>query len=474
MPLWRQLAQWLGDHIEAGGLPNGARVPSTRSLAIELGVSRITVATAYAELEADGLLAPRAGSGTFVATSDRGVSDDHGLEFEWPRWQRELRPAPPTRLSPGSAGSARSELISFTGVGDPRTFAIGDFSATVREVLRQLGAAALAYGSFDHGHEPLRITVARILGSQGIRTSAEHVLITSGSQQALSLVCQLLLTRGDVVIVEQPTYNYALELFGELGVTVAGVPIDDDGMRVDLLESALIQHPARLVYTIPTFQNPSGTCLSGARRRAVLELAERHDVPIVEDDFAGDLRFEGRTQPAIKALDRSGSVIYLGTFSKLLQPGLRIGYIVADGPVLERLARVKRTHDLTTSPLMQLVVDRFVTVGRYQTHLRRTTRLYRSRRDAMLAALATHLPDVTVAPVHGGLFAWARLPDGLSTRAMLPAALERGVEYAPGDQFFAVPADGDRYLRVNFATHTPTDIDRGIARLADAIHLTAG
>jgi GntR family transcriptional regulator/MocR family aminotransferase len=332
-----------------------------------------------------------------------------------------------------------------------------------------LGASALAYGSFDRGHEPLRVTIARILASQGIRTSAEHVLITSGSQQGLSLVCQLLLSRGDAVVVEQPTYNYALQLFAELGVTVIGVPIDDDGMRVDLAESAVGDARARLIYTIPTFQNPSGTSMSGTRRRALLELAERYGVPIVEDDFAGDLRYEGRTQPAIKALDRTGTIIYVGTFSKLLQPGLRVGYVVADGPVLDRLAQIKRTHDLTTSPLMQLVVDRFVTLGRYQAHLRRTTRLYRQRRDAMLSALGEHLPAATVSPVHGGLFTWVQLPQGVSTRQLLPAALERGVEYAPGDQFFADPADGERHLRLNFVTHPPADIHRGVARLADAV-----
>ena len=437
-------------------------------------MSRITVATAYATLEADGLVVPREGSGTFVAARDVGGRSDHDVEPEWPRWQRELRPAPPSRPGGERVRTTHPDLISFTGVGDPRAFAVGDFSATVREVLRQQGTSALAYGSFDRGHEPLRTTVARILASQGIRTSAEHVLITSGSQQALSLVGQLLLSRGDAVIVEQPTYNYALELFAELGVTVVGVPIDDEGMRVDLVEPALEHAQARLVYTIPTFQNPSGTSMSGTRRRALLELAERCGVPIVEDDFAGDLRYEGRTQPAIKALDRSGGVIYIGTFSKLLQPGLRVGYVVADGPVLDRLAQIKRTHDLTTSPLMQLVVDRFVTLGRYQAHLRRTTRLYRQRRDAMLSALGEHLPAAKVSPVHGGLFAWVRLPEGVSTRRLLPAALERGVEYAPGDQFFAEPADGERHLRLNFATHQPADIHRGVARLADAVRSQHG
>ncbi|HWM22246.1 MAG TPA: PLP-dependent aminotransferase family protein, partial [Ilumatobacteraceae bacterium] len=224
-----------------------------------------------------------------------------------------------------------------------------------------------------------------------------------------------------------------------------------------------------LIYTIPNFQNPTGASLSGGRRRRLLTLAARYNVPILEDDFVGDLRYEGRAQPAIKALDHVGQVIYVGTFSKLLMPGLRVGFLVADGPILDRLGNHKRVHDLTTPPLMQRVVDRYVTVGRYQAHLRRTTRAYRARRDAMHTAVREFLPGTSVAPSHGGLFAWLRLPGPVSAETLVSYALDEGVAFAPGHRFFAIPTDGERFLRLNFATRTPDEIIQGTRRLATAM-----
>jgi GntR family transcriptional regulator / MocR family aminotransferase len=469
-PLFRQIELWLRSNIESGSLPNATRLPSTRSLASELGVSRITVVNAYAALEGDGLLVSREGGGTYVAAPDRiptADADEQGRD--WPLWQRELSAATMARTELIPDHTAHPDPISFTGVGDPRVFALSEFGTTIKEVLRQDGTDALEYGPFDRGYPPLRETVAQILASQGIQTHPRQVLITAGSQQALALTCQVLLQREDCVLVEQPTYNFALDLFRDLHLRIVGVPVDESGMQVERVEALLQQHHPRLIYTIPNFQNPSGACLSGIRRRQLLELSDRYNVPIVEDDFAGDLRYEGRSQPAIKALDRAGHVIYVGTFSKLLAPGLRVGYAVADGPVLERLTHHKRVHDLTTSPLMQRVLDRHVTLGRYQAHLRRTTRLYRRRRDSMLTALGELVPDAVASPPHGGLFVWVALPEPVSARALLTFALEEGVEFAPGDQFFTDPADGDRFVRLNFATQSPDDITRGIRRLATAL-----
>jgi len=465
-PLYRQIEDWLRDNIVSGRLPDGARLPSTRSLAEQLDVSRITVVNAYAALEGDGLLVTREGSGTYVATPEPALtSDGDGARREWPLWQRQLvDPAPAG--DPAPPPTRHPDLISFTGVGDLRLFATSEFGTTIKEVLRQDGAGALAYGAFDAGYAPLRETVAQLLASQGIRTSPGQVLITAGSQQALALICQVLVQRGDAVLVEHPTYNLALELFRQLNLRIVGVPVDDSGMQVDLVEGLLQQHHPRLIYTIPTFQNPTGASLSGSRRRRLLQLADRYNVPVVEDDYAGDLRYEGRSQPALKALDAAGHVIHIGTFSKLLAPGLRVGYVVADGPILDRLTQLKRVHDLTTSPLMQRVLDRYVTLGRYRAHLRRATRTYRERRDTMAAAVRELLPDVTASPPLGGLFMWLQLPDQISARALLPAAREAGVEFAPGGQFFAEPAAGDGFLRLNFATQTPDDITRGIERLA--------
>ncbi len=473
IPMYRQLAEWLRRDIDSGGLPAGTRLPSTRVMADELGVSRITVVNAYAALEGDGLITTSGGSGTFVAhRPGTPAADDDTAGRSWPLWQREIGPAPPPAGEPAPPEDHRPDMVAFTGVGDPRLFPVTELARTVREVLRRDGTAAGEYGRFDAGYEPLRRTIARILTSQGIRTHPSQVLITSGSQQALALACQVLLGPGDTVLVEEPTYDLALDLFRAMGLKIVGVPVDASGMRVELLEPLLQRHHPRLIYTIPNFQNPSGACLSVPRRRHLLALAGRYNLPVLEDDFVGDLRYEGRAQPAVKALDPAGQVIYIGTFSKMLMPSLRVGYLVADGPVFERLVLHKRVQDLTTAPLMQRVLDRYVTVGRYQAHLRRTTRVYRQRRDLLLAAMRERLPEVTVSPPEGGLFAWLTLPEQVSSRTLLRHALLERVVFAPGARFFADPADGDHFVRLNFAAVAPEEITRGIGRLRAALDRT--
>jgi GntR family transcriptional regulator/MocR family aminotransferase len=476
-PLYRQLEAYLRQQIRSGGLPAETRLPATRQLAADLGVSRITVKNAYAALESDGLIGTREGSGTFVMPAPpQPAHPAGGADQRWPLWQlpfqaeqnddRDVRPEPD-----GGSG----DLIAFTGVGDPREFPVRDLLKAVQLVVRRDGVAALEYGDFTSGHAPLRATIAQVLASQGIQTHPEQVLVTSGSQQALALVCQTLLRPGDVVLVESPTYNLALELFQSLGLTAVGVPIDQHGMQTALLERALQQQHPRLIYTIPNFQNPSGVCLSAARRRELVELAQRYNVPVLEDDFVGDLRYHGRALPAVKALDPGGLVIYTGSFSKMLMPGLRVGYLLADGPVFARLVRQKRVSDLTTSTLMQRALDVFVTVGRYQAHLRRSCRLYSQRRDAMLAALRRHLPaDAEAEPPLGGLFLWLRLPERLSSLELLPLAAQEGVTFASGDRFFPDPAEGRRFLRLNFAVRTPAEIDEGVRRLGRAVRRLAG
>jgi GntR family transcriptional regulator / MocR family aminotransferase len=470
-PLYQQIESWLQQNILSGSLPPESRLPATRALADELGVSRITVKNAYAALESDGLILTREGSGTFIAQlASTPVLTGNAAEVHWPLWQVEASGESVPREGISQPPPRHPNLISFTGVGDPRQFPLKEFAKTMQAVLRRDGISALEYGPFDGGYQPLRETVIHVLASQGIQAHPQDVLITSGSQQVLALVCQVLLKAGDVILVEKPTYNLALELFRSLNLKIVGIPMDASGMQVEWLEALLQQHHPRLIYTIPNFQNPSGACLSGARRRQLLALADRYNVPILEDDFVGDLRYEGRAQPAIKALDPGGRVIYAGTFSKMLMPGLRVGYLLANGPIFERLASQKRVQDLTTAPLMQRTLDLYVTVGRYQAHLRRSTRLYRTRRDAMLVAIRRFLPaSVTLFPPQGGLFVWLKLPDGISSRKLLPLALEKGVEFAPGLRFFANPAEGEPFLRLNFATRTSDEIEVGIHRLGQAL-----
>lgn len=475
VPLYQQVVDYLRQNILSGNLLPETRLPSTRQLAESLGVSRITITNAYAELESYGLIYSRAGSGTYVmAPITPSSPPDHDVDISWPLWQQDLQtgeelsrpllPAQPPQRT------AHPDPIAFTGVGDPREFPLKDFYKAIQTVIRRDGIRALEYGEFDGGYLPLRITISHVLASQGIRAHPANTLITSGSQQALALICQVLLKPGDAILVEKPSYNYALALFQRLNLKVIGVPMDASGMQVGLVEALLQQHHPKLIYTIPNFQNPTGVCLSGARRRELVVLASRYNTPILEDDFAGDLRYEGRAQPAIKALDPNGSVIYVGTFSKMLMPGLRVGFLVADGPVFDRLVDYKRVTDLTTSTLIQRGLDEYVTVGRYQAHLRRSCRVYRERRDTMLTAIQRHLPsDVHVNPPQGGLFVWLKLPENVSSLELLPFAAEEGVTYAPGSLFFLNRSEGEAHMRLNFATQTSENIAQGIHRLGTAL-----
>jgi GntR family transcriptional regulator/MocR family aminotransferase len=473
--LYQQIYAHFRQGILSGSLPPETRLPSTRQLARDLGINRITVETAYGDLEADGLVISRVGSGTFVLPPGTQIPipiDEH--DGPWPLWQRDVQASEDGLSQMPSEellrGSRHPDTIAFAGgIGDPRLFPVDDYRKAIQAVLRRDGMAALEYGERS-GYAPLRGTIAHVLASQGIVVRAENILITAGSQQALTLVCQLLLRPGDTILVETPTYAGALDLFRLFHLKVVGIPVDEHGMQVEKLEKLLQNQHPKLLYTIPNFHNPTGTCLSTARRRLLLGLADRYNVPILEDDFVGDLRYDGRTQPALKSLDPGGRVIYTSTFSKMLMPGLRVGFLAVEGPVYDSLVNTKRIVDLATSNLHQRAVEAYVTVGSYQAHLRRTCQVYRKRRDAMLLAVHRHLPGgVRVDPPQGGLFMWLGLPEHISAAKLLPLAAAEGVTFTPGSPFFPHGPDGDSYLRLNFAMQPPEAIDEGMMRLGKAI-----
>jgi len=484
LPLYKQIDAYIRASIQSGSLPPDTRLPAARQLAADLGVNRITVENAYAELEADGLVYSRVGSGTYVLPPgplQPLLQDAQG--GSWPQWQQ---PASPDGLEPWKTAavgmlptSPDAGLLDFSGgIGDHRRFPVEDFRKVIQSVLRDDGAASLGYGDY-RGYAPLRVTIAHVLASQGIQARPDNILITAGSQQALTLVAQLLLQPGDTVLVENPTYSGALELFRALRLRVVGIPMDERGMQVDGLEALLREFQPKMIYTIPNFHNPTGACLSGQRRRQLVALADRYNIPVLEDDYVGDLRYEGRALPALKALDPGGRVVYVSTFSKMLMPGLRVGFLVVEGPVYDRLVRLKHASDLATSSLVQRALQAYVTVGRYQAHLRRSAQLYRRRRDAMLLAIHRDLmpegaglslpAEVRLHPPQGGFFIWLRLPGGLSSEELLPLACQEGMAFAPGGLFFPEGAGGCDCLRLNFAAHSPQEIEEGIRRLGRAL-----
>lgn len=473
VPLYQQIKTYLRQGILSGSLAADTRLPAGRQLAHDLGVNRITVENAYAELEAEGLVFSKLGSGTYVLPNDPLLPlRQNNIGTPWPLWQETIQDKTSRSKLPDERQKTAQhpQLISFaSGIGDANLFPAEDFRKVLQTVMRRDGIAALDYGE-RNGHAPLRASIAHILASQGIQTQPENVLITAGSQQALSLVSQLLLKPNDIILVESPTYSGALDLFRALDFKVVGIPVDGQGMQVDELEKLLQQHHPKLIYTIPNFHNPTGTCLNGPRRRQLLVLADRYNVPILEDDFVGDLRYEGRTQPALKALDPGGRVIYVSTFSKMLMPGLRVGFLVAEGPVYGCLVNFKRVNDLATSTLVQRALEAYVTVGRYQAHLRRSCQIFRRRRDAMLAAIQRHLPSgVRFDPPQGGLFIWLQLPETLDSEKLLPLAREAGVDFAAGNGFFPDGIGGRNWLRLNFVSQPPDHINEGIKRLGKAI-----
>jgi GntR family transcriptional regulator/MocR family aminotransferase len=474
IPLYQQIGAYLRQGILSGSLAPETRLPAIRQLAQTLGINRITVENAYAELEADGLIFTRMGSGTYILPPNSlpPLSKD-AVDAPWPLWQQGLQIRNgKTTYEPDEMikAAGHPHPISFAGgIGDSHLYPTKDFRRVIQAVLRRDGIEALNYGELS-GYAPLRNTIAHVLATQGIQLLPENILITAGSQQALSLISQVLLKPGDVILVESPTYSIALDLFRALHLEIIGIPVDENGMQVEQLEKLLQLHHPKLIYTIPNFHNPTGTCLSGQRRRQLITLADRYNVPILEDDFVGDLRYEGRAQPALKALDPGGRVIYISTFSKMLMPGLRVGFVAADGPIYDSLIKHKRVNDLATSNLIQHALEAYVTVGRYQAHLRRSCQLYHKRRDAMLAAIHRYLPaGVRVNPPQGGLFIWLCLPDDLSSENLLPLACEQGVNFIPGNIFFPDGNGGEHCLRLNFVVHSPEDIEEGIKSLGKAI-----
>jgi 2-aminoadipate transaminase len=368
------------------------------------------------------------------------------------------------------------EIISFAGgLPAPEVFPSEQVLAATRTVLEQHGDAALQYGATE-GYRPLRELLVRHMGRYGIEVGPENVLITTGSQQALDLVGKAFINPGDRVVTEDPTYLGAIQAFSTYEAHYVTVPVDDDGMCVDRLEDALRAAP-KFVYVLPNFQNPSGVTLSLPRRHRLVEICAHYGAPIVEDDPYGQLRYSGEHLPPLVKLDAElhgcangersflGSVIYLGTLSKTLAPGLRIGWVVASAEVVAKLAVLKQGADLHTSTFAQMVAYETAKGGFLDQHVKLIRRVYAERRDAMLRALERHAPAGVrwTRPV-GGLFLYLTLPPGVSADVVLKDALAAKVACIPGTAFHPLGA-GTRSMRLNFSYSRPEVIEEGIARL---------
>jgi 2-aminoadipate transaminase len=358
----------------------------------------------------------------------------------------------------------RPDILSFAGgLPAPELFPAEALARAHAEVFASQSGAALQYSTTE-GHRPLREWISQDMLRRGLPCSVEQILITHGSQQGIDLVSKILLDPGDAVLVEDPTYLAALQTFAGFEAQVMPVDSDDQGMRVDSAEKALRTVRPKFIYLVPTFHNPKGTTLSPERREALVELAARHQVPILEDDPYSELRYSGEPLPPLASY-RLGSVVYLSTFSKTLAPGLRLGWVVAPEEVIRTLTVAKQASDLHTSTLEQSAVAKLLETFDLRAHLGRLRHTYGARRDTMLAALKEELP-VGCRWTHpeGGLFLWLQLPMGVRAQTLLEDALREKVAFVPGGPFCLRPQARD-HIRLNFSNQPPTLIAEGIKRL---------
>lgn len=366
------------------------------------------------------------------------------------------------------------EMISFAGgLPSPDSFPIDDIREIASEVLEEDGRAALQYGTTE-GDIRLRTLLAERHKNDGLDISPENIVITTGSQQALDLCGKIFIDRGDVVICGLPSYLGGLNAFANYGACLKGIPLDKDGMHPGLLEETVISLKKegkiiKFIYIIPDFQNPTGVTLPRSRRLEIISVAERHDLLIVEDSPYREVRFEGTPEPLMAALDRSGRVITLFTFSKILAPGFRLAWVTGPPEIIDKIVTAKQAADLCSPPLIQKIAARYIEKGLLDTNLKKTVELYRQRRNYMISCFREFMPEgVTWTEPSGGMFLFVTLPPAIDASELLKKAIKKKVAFVSGSVFHC-NNEGHNTMRINFSFADNNDTCEGVRRLAETI-----
>lgn len=367
--------------------------------------------------------------------------------------------------------AADPKIISFAGgLPAPELFPVKEMKAAVDKVFEEHGQEAMQYGAAK-GVTALREVIQQhVKEKENVDSELDNVLVTTGSEQALDLVGKAFVDPGDTVLVEQPTYLCALDVFRSYGANFASVEMDEDGMKMDALEEALKANPnTKLIYTVPNFQNPTGRTMTEERRKQLAKLAEKYDVYVLEDNPYGEIRFAGEHVPAVKAFDKSGHVLYMSTFSKTLAPGFRLGWLVADEDVVNKLTVLKQSADLHTDNLAQFAVAQFFADNDVDAHVKEISALYGKRKDLMLDGIKKYFPEgVTYTDPEGGMFLWVEVPGVDDTVELFKECLEHDVAFVPGDPFFAGEAQPGAF-RLNYSNMKEDQIEVGLKRLGAAL-----
>lgn len=478
VPLHEQIRAQVALHIEQGTVAAGARLPPTRKLAVTLGLNRSTVYRAYQDLWAQGYLESRSGGYSTVrarlrtakacAPTDRALLDFDRLSAPAPR--RLFSSV--ARMARQSALGEDPSFINFSSLAADRELCpVDEIARAFRKVIASRGKTIFDYGD-PAGYRPLRETIAANMRVHGVAVTAEEILVTNGSQHGFDLLLRLFARPGAKVAMESPTYAMAIKSCQQQNVAIAPIPMRDDGMDLAVLERRLAADDVAFVYSMPNFHNPTGISTSQPHRERLLALCERHRVPLVEDGFEEELKYFGHSVLPVKSMDHKGVVIYLGTFSKVIFPGLRVGWVAAHRECITRLLAVSRVAALSGNVLTQAAVSRFCYGGAYEEHIRRVHRAYRPRMRALLDGLADHMPKarVTWTQPQGGytLMVRCRPRHSLSEEAAMEEIRSAGVLVSPGSFSFVRPPAGVCF-RLSLANVSETKIREGCRRLGKAL-----
>lgn len=459
LAIYRQIAEQIRTQINNGELPAGSRLPTVRQLAADLGVTRLTVQNAYNRLRDDGLIESVVGRGTFVS---RIVKPERLNEM----FGKYLTPGGVLNDIYDSMNLPNMRSMGLA-IADPTLFPADEFFSCLTR-LRPQAHELLHYGPIA-GDPELRVAIAKLLREQKIDAVAGQVLITNGAMQALNLVTRAFTKPGDVVLVEETTFLAVLDLFKMQGLQVITVPMDEDGVLLEPLEQIVRCYRPRLYYTIPTFHNPTGISFSLPRRQALVELAQQYGLLLVEDEIYSLLSYDMPPPPPLQALSNSEHIIYVSSLSKMLMPGLRVGYIHAAPPLLKKLTAMRHISDLCGPPMIQRAAAHFIEDGGLKRHLKRVLPIYQGRRNTMMQALQTYMPDqVAWTKPPGGYCCWLTMPRYFAPGDLYRTAWHQGIAITAGEAFSTERAD-EEHFRLCFGNETREAINAGIRQLAQLI-----
>ncbi|HWO78249.1 MULTISPECIES: PLP-dependent aminotransferase family protein [Bacillus] len=460
-PLYEQIADYIEQGISYSKFPPGSLLPSERKLAEQLGVNRSTVIQAYAHLRSFGIIQSRTGSGTRVSTTKWGATPTPN----WKRYAEGSNLLPITPFMRKIRESLRDQLLI--------DFASGELAAdlTPMDEIASLMSAHryTSYLGYDNpqGYIPLReALVSYLKRHRSIQTSELSILITSGSQQSLYLITQCLLSPGDAVAIEDPSYYYSLPMFQSAGLRLFRLSVDQQGIRPDEIRALYKKHRIKMVFLNPNYQNPSGTVLAEDRRKELLKVTSELALPIVEDDPFSLTAYDGMPPPPLKSMDTVGSILYVGSLSKIAASGLRIGWMVAPRSIVERLADARQQMDFGLSVIPQQVAAQFLKSDYFEPHLEYLRKKLQFKRDLLIKALKRELPDLLMYDIpQGGLHVWCSLLPNVNDSKLLDAAIRKGVVFVPG----SVYGSDSGFVRFTFARTQTNEIDTGISRFAEAL-----